>query len=202
LDSTYSLGYTGWAVSAADSRNPARDPFATEILTHLDHLYRVAIHLVRDVDEAKDCVQETCTRALSSQGQFVPGSNMKAWLTRILYNFFYDSYARNKRTVAADDLVDGTDGADFWEAHGGDGPGPEVQVLDRELEAKIGIALKGIPEEFRAPILLVDMGDLTYAEAAEILSCPIGTVRSRLSRGRRLLQKQLSSYLGKSGSDR
>ena len=202
MDSTYSLGYTGWAVSAADSRNPARDPFATEILTHLDHLYRVAIHLVRDVDEAKDCVQETCTRALSSQGQFVPGSNMKAWLTRILYNFFYDSFARNKRTVAAEDLLDGTDAADFWEAHAGDNPGPEVQVLDRELGAKIGVALKQIPEEFRAPILLVDMGDLTYAEAAEILSCPIGTVRSRLSRGRRLLQKQLSSYLGKSGSDR
>jgi RNA polymerase sigma-70 factor (ECF subfamily) len=202
LDSIYTLGYTGWAVSAADSRNPARDPFATEILTHLDHLYRVAIHLVRNVDEAKDCVQETCTRALSSQGQFLPGSNMKAWLTRILYNFFYDSYARNKRTVATEDLVDGTDSADFWEAYGGDGPGPEVQILDRELGAKIGIALKGIPEEFRAPILLVDMGDLTYAEAAEILSCPIGTVRSRLSRGRRLLQKQLSDYLGRTGSDR
>jgi RNA polymerase sigma-70 factor (ECF subfamily) len=202
LDSIYTLGYTGWAVSAADSRNPARDPFATEILTHLDHLYRVAIHLVRNVDEAKDCVQETCTRALSSQGQFLPGSNMKAWLTRILYNFFYDSYTRNKRTVATEDLVDGTDSADFWEAYGGDGPGPEVQILDRELGAKIGIALKGIPEEFRAPILLVDMGDLTYAEAAEILSCPIGTVRSRLSRGRRLLQKQLSGYLGRTGSDR
>jgi RNA polymerase sigma-70 factor (ECF subfamily) len=202
LDSIYPLGYTGWAVSAADSRNPARDPFATEILTHLDHLYRVAIHLVRNVDEAKDCVQETCTRALSSQGQFLPGSNMKAWLTRILYNFFYDSYTRNKRTVATEDLVDGTDSADFWEAYGGDGPGPEVQILDRELGAKIGIALKGIPEEFRAPIVLVDMGDLTYAEAAEILSCPIGTVRSRLSRGRRLLQKQLSGYLGRTGSDR
>jgi RNA polymerase sigma-70 factor (ECF subfamily) len=202
LDSIYTLGYTGWAVSAADSRNPARDPFATEILTHLDHLYRVAIHLVRNVDEAKDCVQETCTRALSSQGQFLPGSNMKAWLTRILYNFFYDSYTRNKRTVATEDLVDGTDSADFWEAYGGDGPGPEVQILDRELGAKIGIALKGVPEEFRAPILLVDMGDLTYAEAAEILSCPIGTVRSRLSRGRRLLQKQLSGYLGRTGSDR
>ena len=202
MDSIYTLGYTGWAVSATDSRNPARDPFATEIMTHLDHLYRVAIHLVRNVDEAKDCVQETCTRALSSQGQFLPGSNMKAWLTRILYNFFYDSYARNKRTVATEDLVDGTDSADFWEAYGGDGPGPEVQILDRELGAKIGIALKGIPEEFRAPILLVDMGDLTYAEAAEILSCPIGTVRSRLSRGRRLLQKQLSGYLGRTGSDR
>jgi len=202
LDSIYTLGYTAWAVSAADRRKPAHDPFVTEIMTHLDHLYRVAIYLVRNVDEAKDCVQETCTRALTSRGQFMPGSNMKAWLTRILYNFFYDSYARNKRTVAAEDLVDGTDSADFWEAHGGDGPGPELQVLDRELEAKIGVALKQIPEEFRAPILLVDMGDLTYAEAAEILACPIGTVRSRLSRGRRLLQKQLSSYLGKSGTDR
>ena len=202
MDSTYTLGYTRWAVSATNSRGPARDNFATEILIHLDHLYRVAFHLARNADEAKDCVQETCTRALSSQGQFAPGSNMKAWLTRILHNFFYDSYARNKRMVAADDLSNGTDSAEFWEAHAGDGPGPEMQVLDRELSAKIGVALKQMPEEFRAPILLVDMGDFTYAEAAEILSCPIGTVRSRLSRGRRLLQKQLSSYLGNNRTDR
>ena len=77
-----------------------------------------------------------------------------------------------------------------------------MQVLERELTAKIGVALKKIPEEFRAPILLVDMGDFTYAEAAEILSCPIGTVRSRLSRGRRLLQRQLSGYLEKTETDR
>jgi RNA polymerase sigma-70 factor (ECF subfamily) len=189
-------------VSATNSRNPARDSFATEIMTYLDHLYRVAFHLVRNADEAKDCVQETCTRALSAQGQFLPGSNMKAWLTRILYIFFYYSYARNKRTVAAEDLLDGTDAADFWQAYAGDGPGPETQVLDRELATKIGAALKQIPEEFRAPILLVDMGDFTYAEAAEVLSCPIGTVRSRLSRGRRLLQKQLSGYLGRTGTAR
>jgi len=202
LDTTYTLGYTGWVVSATNSRNPASDSFATEITTYLDHLYRVAFHLARNADEAKDCVQETCTRALSSQLQFTPGSNMRAWLTRILYNYFYDSYARNKRTVAAEDLLDGTDAADFWEIHAGDGPGPETQVLDNELGAKIGAAIQQIPEEFRAPILLVDMGDLTYAEAAEVLSCPIGTVRSRLSRGRRLLQKQLSGYLGKTGTDR
>jgi len=202
LDTTYSLGYTGLAVSATDSRHPARDHFATEIMTYLDHLYRVAFHLARNADAAKDCVQETCTRALSSQSQFAPGSNMKAWLTRILYNFFYDSYARNKRTVAAEDLLDGTDSADFWQAHASDGPGPETQVLDRELGDKINVAIKQIPEEFRAPILLVDMGDFTYAEAAEVLSCPIGTVRSRLSRGRRLLQKQLSGYLGKTGTEK
>jgi RNA polymerase sigma-70 factor, ECF subfamily len=202
LDSTYTLGYIGWTVNAADRRRSPRDNFATEILSHLDHLYRVALHLVRNPDEAKDCVQETCTRALSSQAQFLPGSNIKAWLTRILYNFFYDNYARKKRTVAADDLLGEIDAPDFWQAHAGSDPGPEVQVLERELIAKIGVALKKIPEEFRAPILLVDMGDFTYAEAAEILSCPIGTVRSRLSRGRRLLQRQLSRYLEKTETDR
>ena len=202
MDSTYTLGYIGWTVNAADRRRSPRDNFATEILSHLDHLYRVALHLVRNPDEAKDCVQETCTRALSSQAQFLPGSNIKAWLTRILYNFFYDNYARKKRTVAADDLLGEIDAPDFWQAHAGSDPGPEVQVLERELTAKIGVALKKIPEEFRAPILLVDMGDFTYAEAAEILSCPIGTVRSRLSRGRRLLQRQLSRYLEKTETDR
>lgn len=202
MDSTYTLGYIGWTVNAADRRRSPRDNFATEILSHLDHLYRVALHLVRNPDEAKDCVQETCTRALSSQAQFLPGSNIKAWLTRILYNFFYDNYARKKRTVAADDLLGEIDAPDFWQAHAGSDPGPEVQVLERELIAKIGVALKKIPEEFRAPILLVDMGDFTYAEAAEILSCPIGTVRSRLSRGRRLLQRQLSRYLEKTETDR
>lgn len=202
MDSTYLLGYTGWAVNVTDSRDPAHDRFANEILDYLDHLYRVAFHLVRNPDEAKECVQETCARALTARGQFTPGSNMKAWLTRILYNFFYDSYARNKRVVAADDLADGVDATDFWEAHAGDGPGPEVQVLDRELGAKVSHAIEQIPEEFRAPILLVDLGDLSYAEAAQILSCPIGTVRSRLSRGRRLLQKLLSGYLGRNGTDR
>ena len=91
MDSTYTLGYIGWTVNAADRRRSPRDNFATEILSHLDNLYRVALHLVRNPDEAKDCVQETCTRALSSQAQFLPGSNIKAWLTRILYNFFYDN---------------------------------------------------------------------------------------------------------------
>jgi RNA polymerase sigma-70 factor (ECF subfamily) len=126
---------------------------------------------------------------------------MKAWLTRILYNFFFDVYARNRRMVAADDLVnDGKASKDYWETVTTDHPGPESQFLRRELDAEIGAALKRIPEEFRAPIVLVDMGELTYAEAAEILSCPVGTVRSRLSRGRKLLQKQLSGYLGDSAA--
>ena len=198
LDTTYALYYNGPAVSRTSVRQQGQERFSSEIMTYLDHLYRVAFHLVRSDDEAQDCVQETCARALSAYHQFTPGSNLKAWLTRILYNFFCDSYARNKRMVAADDLVDGGEGAkDFWETVTADSPGPEKQFLQRELGARIGAALKRIPEEFRAPIVLVDMGDFSYAEAAEILSCPVGTVRSRLSRGRKLLQKQLSGYLGR-----
>lgn len=203
MDTTYPLYYNGPAVSRSDVRQQGRERFSSEIVSYLDHLYRVAFHLVRNDDEAQDCVQETCARALSAYGQFTPGSNLKAWLTRILYNLFFDSYARNKRMVAADDLADsGNQGKDYWETVSADHPGPEQQFFQKELGAKIGAALKKIPEEFRTPIVLVDMGDFSYAEAAEILSCPIGTVRSRLSRGRKLMHKQLSGYMGKSGTDR
>ncbi|HWH75761.1 MAG TPA: sigma-70 family RNA polymerase sigma factor [Candidatus Binatus sp.] len=199
MDTTYSLYYNDPAVSQSSVRQRGRERFSSEIMSYLDHLYRVAFHLARNDDEAQDCVQETCARALGAYNQFTPGSNMKAWLTRILYNFFFDSYARNKRMVAADHLLDATDiGKDFWETLPTEIAAPETQLLERELGAKIAAALRRIPEEFRAPIVLVDMGDFSYMEAAEILSCPIGTVRSRLSRGRKLLQKLLGGYLGRS----
>jgi len=203
LDTTYALYYNGPAVSRTNARQQGRERFSSEIVIYLDHLYRVAFHLVRNDDEAQDCVQETCARALGAYSQFTPGSNLKAWLTRILYNFFFDSYARNKRLVAAEDLAEGAEAAqNYWETVTADSPGPEKQFLQQELGAKIGAALKKIPEEFRAAIVLVDMGDFSYAEAAEILACPVGTVRSRLSRGRRLLQKQLSGYVERTGTDR
>ena len=180
-----------------------RERFASEIITYLDHLYRVAHYLVKNADEAQDCVQETCVRALGSRSQFTPGTNMKAWLTRILYNFSYDAYARNRRMVSAEVLIEaGEQTKDFWETLPTANPGPERLALERELGAKIGDALRRIPEEFRAPIILVDMGDLSYAQAAQVLSCPIGTVRSRLSRGRKLLEKQLCGYVGITGTDR
>ena len=198
MDSIYPLYYNVPAVSRNQVRQHELERFSSEIISHLDHLYRVAFHLVRNQDEARDCVQETCARALGAYSQFTPGSNMKAWLTRILCNFFFDAYARNRRMIAADDLANAGDGArDYWENVKTDQPGPEAQFLRRELDTTIDAALKKIPADFRAPIVLVDMGDFSYAEAAEILSCPVGTVRSRLSRGRKLLQQQLSGYLGK-----
>ena len=165
-------------------------------MTHLDHLYRLAFYLVRNRDEAQDFVQETCVRALDSHDQFTPGTNMKAWLTRILYNLFFDQYQRSKRMVSIEEKDAPAEGGfDYWAKLAGENPGPEKQVLNLELNAKIQDALGRIPEEFRTAIILVDMGDFSYAEAAEIMSCPIGTVRSRLSRGRRLLHKYLKEYV-------
>lgn len=165
-------------------------------MTHIDHLYRVALHLAKEEDQAQDLVQESYARALAAYQQFSPGSNMKAWLTRILYNFFYDHYHERKRWVSVEDQgPQGEGDQDYWEKVAADKPGPESNLLLKELNVTITEALKKIPEEFRTPILLVDMGDFSYTEAAEILSCPIGTIRSRLSRGRRLLHKHLKGYV-------
>lgn len=203
LDSAVTLHYNARAVMSREASKLEQERFGSEIMAHLDHLYRTAFFLVRNKDEAQDCVQETCARALTARAQFTPGTNLKAWLTRILYNFFFDAYGRNKRTVAADDVLDMTEHKkDFWDTLPSDNPGPEKRVLQFELAGKISEALKKIPDEFRAPIVLVDMGDFSYQEAAEILACPIGTVRSRLSRGRRLLQPLLSDYLVRDAKER
>ena len=197
MDRSHPLRYNARAVSRNRIGINERERFGSEIMTYLDHLYRVAFYLSKNEQDAQDCVQETCARALASSRQFTAGTNLKAWLTRILYNFFFDAYARNKRTLAGDDVVLGTaeHTKNFWDTLPSDNPEPENRVLQSELAAKISDALERIPDEFRAPIVLVDMGDFSYQEAAEILACPIGTVRSRLSRGRRLLEKLLSDYL-------
>jgi RNA polymerase sigma-70 factor (ECF subfamily) len=171
-----------------------RDVFTREAMVHLDHLYRVGFHLAKDEDHAQELVQETFVRALAAHHQFNPGTNMKAWLTKILHNLFFDRYQQSKRWISTDDPA--SQESDYWKRSSTENPGPESQVLLKELSANITDALKRIPEEFRIPILLVDMSDFSYAEAAEILSCPIGTIRSRLSRGRKLAQQHLAAYVG------
>ena len=175
-----------------------RERFAREAMAYLDHLYRVAFHLSQEENEAQDLVQETLARALASYKQFMPGSNMKAWLAKILYNFFLDRHQQNKRWVSVEaEIFGGVEKSDYWERVPADNPGPESLLLVKELNNKIADALRKIPEEFRSTILLVDMADFCYAEAAEILCCPVGTIRSRLSRGRKLLHKQLEIYVDK-----
>jgi RNA polymerase sigma-70 factor (ECF subfamily) len=170
-----------------------REVVASEAMAHLDHLYRVAFYLAKDPSDAEDLVQETFARALAANEQFEPATNMKAWLTTILRNFFFDYYRHKQRWVSAEELSEPQ--SDYWEGLAAENPGPERNVLIRELDDQITAVLRKIPEEFRTPIVLVDVSDLSYEEAAVILSCPIGTVRSRLSRGRKLMRKYLTAYI-------
>jgi RNA polymerase sigma-70 factor, ECF subfamily len=172
------------------TRGAKRDVIASEAMTHLDHLYRVAFYLAKDPSDAEDLVQETFVRALAANEQFDPATNMKAWLTTILRNFFFDHYRQRRRWVSVEQPQ-----LDYREGLAAENPGPERSVLSRELDDQITNVLKKIPEEFRTPIVLVDIGDFSYEEAAVILSCPIGTVRSRLSRGRKLMRKYLTAYV-------
>jgi RNA polymerase sigma-70 factor (ECF subfamily) len=183
-----------WRVKAP--AEDKREQFARKAMLHLDHLYRVAYHLGQHTDQAQDLVQETYVRALTRYEQFVPGTHMKAWLTKILHHLFFDNYREAKRWVSAEGGPgEKHDESDYWEKLPAENPGPESNVLRAELSHKISDAVRKLPEEFRLPIVLVDMGDFSYAEAAEILECPVGTVRSRLFRGRQLLRAKLNNYL-------
>jgi RNA polymerase sigma-70 factor (ECF subfamily) len=197
MDTVVSLRYYP-AVSLKKRVNAKEiQQLTAEMLQHVDHLYRVAFHLAKDRDRANDCVQETYLRALNSAEQFKSGTNMKAWLTKILHNFFIDSYNRFKRIVPIDNSSEEPEaGLIYWQGLGSTEAQPETQMLQSELSGKISEALQKLPVEFSAPIVLVDMSVFSYAEAADLLSCPVGTVRSRLSRGRRLLHKQLREYVG------
>ena len=197
MDTVFPLRYYVRVLSNNPAKAKETEKFAAEMLRHVDHLYRVAFHMAKDRDRANECVQETYLRALNSRQQFEPGTNMKAWLTKILHNFFIDSYNKVKRMIAMDDLADTqADALAYGDGLAAPEPPPELRLLQGELSVQINDALQKIPAEFRAPVVLVDMGDFSYAEAAVILSCPVGTIRSRLSRGRRLLYKHLREYVG------
>ena len=173
-----------------------KEKFSHEAMTHLDHLYRVALYFAKESNEAKDLVQETYSRALGSYKQFTPGTNMKAWLTTILYNFFFHHHKQKKKWLSVEDsFAQDEEPLNYWEEAATENPGPETQMLLKELKGKITDVLNKIPEQFRLPIVLVIMGDFSYEEAAEILSCPVGTIRSRLFRGRKLVYKELKEYI-------
>jgi RNA polymerase sigma-70 factor (ECF subfamily) len=170
--------------------------FSHEAMTHLDHLYRVALYLAKESNDAIDLVQETYSRALGSYRQFSPGTNMKAWLTTILCNFFFHYRAQKKKWLSAEDnRADGEEPSDHWEQVASEKPGPEADILVQELKEKVSDVLTKIPEEFRLPVVLVIMGDFSYEEAARILSCPLGTIRSRLHRARKLIYEELKEYM-------
>jgi len=168
--------------------------FKEAAVSYLDHLYRVAVHLTRQKSDAEDLVQETYLQAVTHSHQFTPGTNLKGWLTKILYNLFINSYRRDKRTDSLD-RADAETGVSWLESLEGSVGKPEAELLQTELQGKIREALNSLQEDFRSPVVLVDIGGFTYAEVAEILSCPVGTIRSRLFRARSILISKLRSYV-------
>ncbi len=172
------------------------DAFEVDLLTHLDALYSVAARMTRSSAEAEDLVQDTLVKAVRGRASFEAGTNLKAWLLRILTNTFINRYRRGglERDLFqgpdADSLHDGWVGASSLRAM----RDPESAALSPLVEAEVAKALSELPEDFRLAVVLSDVEDLTYKEIAEVMGCPVGTVMSRLHRGRKLLQKRLRSH--------
>jgi RNA polymerase sigma-70 factor, ECF subfamily len=175
---------------AATERDRVR--FEEEALELADQVYRVARRLVGSREEAEDLMQETYARAFRSWQQYQPGTNLRAWLLRILTNLNIDRGRRVQRTPDMQPLEEG----DYFlynrlEESGGE-KADEERVVERLSQDDIVGALSAVPHNFRDVVVLVDIGDFSYADAAQILDVPVGTVMSRLHRGRRILKRELA----------
>ena len=175
---------------ATDARD--RVHFEEEALGLSDQVYRVARHLVGSREEAEDLMQETYARAFRSWRSFTPGTNLRAWLLRILTNLNIDRGRRQQRQPDQQPLEEGDYFLYNKLEEATDGPTDEERVVQRLSQNDVVGALSEVPHDFRDVVVLVDIGDFSYADAAQILDIPIGTVMSRLHRGRRILKKAMA----------
>ena len=172
--------------------------FEALVTEHLAPLYRTALRLARDRARAEDLVQDVMFKAWRSFHTFQEGTSARAWFHKILMNTYFDAYRKRTREP---EVVDVDDVGEFYLydkvaartdlAQSGN---PEFQVLDRMMDTEVRESLESLPPQFRAAVILADLEGFSYKEMAEILGVPEGTVMSRLSRGRHLLQKQLWDY--------
>lgn len=173
--------------------DPAREEFEREALKHLDALYGAALRLTRSPSDAEDLVQDAFVKAYRFYDRFEPGTNMKAWLFRILTNTFINKY---RRTTRERKVLEGREAEPV-----GDGvmsraamrtlTDPVAEAHRRIITAEIQEALDSLPEDYRVMIVLADVEELSYKEIATIVGCPIGTVMSRLHRARKKMQRRL-----------
>jgi RNA polymerase sigma-70 factor (ECF subfamily) len=174
--------------AAASARSTA---FETEALSHLNALYSTALRLTANRADAEDLVQETYLKAFRSSDQFEPGTNLKAWLFTILHNTFLNT----RRSAGRESITAEADGLERVPQPPGS-ENPEQILLRKTLDAELQSALDSLPDVFREAVWLRDVEDFSYAEIATILNVPLGTVMSRISRGRHLLHARLTARDG------
>jgi RNA polymerase sigma-70 factor (ECF subfamily) len=169
-------------------------------MQYMGSLYSAALRMTRNPSDAEDLVQETYLKAYRAFGTFQEGTNLKSWLYKILTNTFINSY-RAKRRRPTETELDDVEDLYLYRRLGGNqatslGRSAEDLVLDRFTESDVKTAVESLPEAFRLAVLLADVEGFSYKEIAEILEVPIGTVMSRLHRGRRALEKALATFAG------
>lgn len=173
--------------------NATTATFEHDALPHLDTLYRVALRLTGDAAAAEDLVQDTMLRALRAWNSFRPGSNARAWLVTILRNQFINGWRSDKRAPTGVDMDAIPEPADPKD------PDPEGRFFSELVDDEVLRAVDQLPDEFRDVLVLSDMEGLPYADIAASLAIPVGTVKSRLFRARRILQGQLRRYAESTG---
>ena len=187
--------------SVTESEEERGQRFERDALPFLDQLYSAAMRMTRNPQDAEDLVQETFAKAYASFHQFKEGTNLKAWLYRILTNTFINSYRKKQREPQPSLTEDVED----WqparaESHTSSGlKSAEVEALERLPDSDVKDALSQLPEDFRLAVYLADVEGFPYKEIAEIMDTPIGTVMSRLHRGRRQLRAMLTDYARQRG---
>ena len=193
-DETAGSGTLDPGRAAADPERTAR--FERDALQYLDQLYGAAMRMTRNPADAEDLVQETYMKAFAAFDSFTDGTNLKAWLFRILTNTYINIYRKKQRQPYQSGSEDLTD----WQLHeveSHDSRGlrsAEAEALDRLADVDVVEALAKVPEDFRMAVYLADVEGFSYKEIAEIMDTPVGTVMSRLHRGRKLLRELLQDY--------
>jgi RNA polymerase sigma-70 factor, ECF subfamily len=176
--------------------------FTAEALPYLDQLYSAALRYTRNPADAEDLVQEAFAKAYAAFHQFRPGTNLRAWLYRILTNTYINAYRKKQRRpdeVSADVATPDGDFSLYDRIAETTAKPAEVEVLEHLTDDAVKDALAALPEQFRMAVYLADVEGFSYAEIAEIMDSPIGTVMSRLHRGRGALQKALYDYAASRG---